>query len=137
MKPCDKCQLLHVTLLLPVYYAAPLKPMHKPMHNHASKQSANVLRPQSKDAALLGETVGAYLWEVIFHHVLGQSRHFGSVLRVSCIEMDEQRGNDTAQNQPHGCPRQQGEHGHPDIYHCLWILHTIAYNTGIGLLWFA
>ena len=68
----------------------------------------------------------AYLRQVILYHVLGQSCHLGSVLRVSCVHVNEQCSDDTAQDEPHGSPSQQREHGDPDVDHGLGVLYSIT-----------
>lgn len=42
-----------------------------------------------------------HLRQVVLHHVLRKRCHLGSVLRVSGIEVDEEGGDDTAQDEPH------------------------------------
>ena len=43
--------------------------------------------------------------------------------------MNEEGGDDTAQDEPHGGAHEQGEHGHPHVYHCLWLLLAIPYQS--------
>lgn len=43
--------------------------------------------------------------------------------------MDEEGGDDTAQDEPHGGAHQQGKHGHPYIYHRFWLLLAVPYQT--------
>lgn len=66
-----------------------------------------------------------HLRQIVLRHVLRQRCHLGSVLRVGSVEMDEQGGDDTAQDEPHGGAHQQGKHGHPHINHGFRILLAI------------
>ncbi len=43
--------------------------------------------------------------------------------------MNEEGGDDTAQDEPHGGAHQQGKHGHPHVYHRFWLLLAIPYQS--------